>query len=55
MYNNKGDFLKHTFERLGRVLKEVPVVFKVDHTYVSGDTAIVEMTSTFTALNSSAG
>ena len=51
MYNNKGDFLKHTFERLGRVLKEVPVEFKVDHIYVSGDTAIIEMTSTSTALN----
>ena len=25
--------------------------FKVDHIYVSGDTAIVEMTSTSTALN----
>ena len=51
MYNSKGDFLNHMFECPGRVLKEVPVVFKVDHTYISGDAAIVEMTSTSTALN----
>jgi uncharacterized protein len=51
VYNSKADFLKHTFERLGRVLKEGSVVLKVDHIYVSGDTAVVDMTSTSTALN----
>jgi uncharacterized protein len=51
VYNRKADFLKHTFERLGRVLKEGPVALKVDHIYVSDDTAVVEMTSISTALN----
>jgi uncharacterized protein len=49
-YNSKADFLKHTFERLGKVLKGV-VLIKVDHTFVSGDIAVVEMTSTSTTLN----
>jgi uncharacterized protein len=51
VYNSKSDFLKHTFERLGRLLKGGSVVMKVDHIYVSGDTAIVEMASTSIALN----
>jgi uncharacterized protein len=51
VYNSKADFLNHTFERLGKILKKRPVVMKLDHIYVSGDTAIVEMTSTSTALN----
>jgi uncharacterized protein len=51
VYNSKADFLKHTFERLGRLLKVGSVIMKVDHIYVSGDTAIVEMTSTSIALN----
>jgi uncharacterized protein len=50
VYNSKADFLNHTFECPGRVLKEGSVVMKLDHIYVSGDTAIVEMTSTSTAL-----
>ena len=33
------------------VLKKKPVVMNLDHIYVSGDTGIVEMTSTSTALN----
>jgi len=51
IYISKADFLKHTFERLDRLLKGGSVVMKVDHIYVSGDTAIVEMTSTSFALN----
>ena len=51
VYNSKADFLNHTFERLGKILKGRSVVMKLDHIYVSGDTAIVEMTSTSTALN----
>jgi uncharacterized protein len=51
VYKSKTDFLKNTFERLGKVLKEGSVVMKVDHIYVSGDIAVVEMTSTSTALN----
>jgi ketosteroid isomerase-like protein len=51
VYNSKADFLNHTFERLGKILKGGSVVMKLDHIYVSGDTAIVEMTSTSTALN----
>ena len=51
VYNKKDDFLQRTFERLGRLLKEGSVVMRIDHVYVSGDTAIVEMTSTSIALN----
>ena len=45
------NFLNHTFDRLGKILKKGSVVMKLDHIYVSGDTAIVEMTSTSTALS----
>jgi ketosteroid isomerase-like protein len=51
VYNSKADFLKHTFERLARIIKGGSVIMKIDHIYVSGDTAIVEMTSTSVALN----
>ena len=51
VYNRKDDFLQHTFERLGRILKEGSVVVRIDHVYVSNDTAIVEMNSTSIALN----
>jgi ketosteroid isomerase-like protein len=51
VYKSKIDFLKNTFERLGKLLKEGPIVMKVDHIYVSGDVAVVEMTSISTALN----
>src|SRR2546428_6955477 len=51
VYNSKADFLKHTFERLARLLKGGSAIMKVHHIYVSGDTAIVEMTSTSVALN----
>ena len=36
---------------LDRLLKGGSVVMKVDHIYVSGDVAVVEMTSTSFALN----
>jgi uncharacterized protein len=48
VYNSKADFLNHTFERLDKILKGGSVVMKLDHIYVSDDTAIVEMTSTST-------
>jgi ketosteroid isomerase-like protein len=51
MYYRKDDFLQYTFKRLGRILKEGSVVMMIDHVYVSGDTAIVDMTSTSIALN----
>jgi len=50
VYKSKEDFLKKTFERLDKVLKG-GVILKVDHTLVSGDTAVVEMNQTSTALN----
>ncbi|MGB8935833.1 MAG: nuclear transport factor 2 family protein [Candidatus Nitrosopolaris sp.] len=50
VYNSKADFLKHTFERLSKVLKG-GALLKVDHTFVSGDIAVVEMTSISTTLN----
>lgn len=51
VYNSKDEFLKNTFERSSRLLKEGPVVMKVDHIYVSCDTVVAGMTSTSTALN----
>jgi ketosteroid isomerase-like protein len=51
VYNSKADFLKHTFDRLAKIIKGGSVIMKIDHIYVSGDTAIVEMTSTSVALN----
>ncbi len=53
VYKSKEDFLKNTFERLDKVLKG-GVILKVDHTFVSGDTAVVEMAQTSTALNGKA-
>jgi uncharacterized protein len=53
VYKSKEDFLKNTFERLDKVLKK-GVIMKVDHALVSGDTAVVEMTQTSTALNGKA-
>jgi ketosteroid isomerase-like protein len=53
VYKSKEDFLKNTFERLNKVLKG-GVIMKVDHSLVSGNTAVVEMTSTSTALNGKA-
>ena len=50
VYKSKEDFLKNTFERLDKVLKG-GVILKVDHTFVSGNIAVVEMTQTSTALN----
>ena len=53
VYKSKDDFLKKTFERLDKVLKG-GVILKVDHAFVSGDTAVVEMNQTSTALNGKA-
>ena len=50
VYNSKAEFLKNTFERLSRILKG-GVILKVTHIFVSGDIAVVEMTSTSTTLN----
>jgi uncharacterized protein len=49
-YKSKEDFLENTVERLDKVL-EGGVIMKVDHTFVSGNIAVVEMTSMSTALN----
>ena len=53
VYKSKRDFLKNTFERLDKVLKG-GVILKVDHTFVSGNIAVVEMAQTSTALNGKA-
>jgi len=53
VYKSKDEFLKKTFERLDKVLKG-GVILKVDHVFVSGDTAVVEMNQTSTALNGKA-
>jgi len=50
VYKSKEDFLKNTFERLDKVLKG-GVIMKVDRTFVSGNIAVVEMTSISTTLN----
>jgi len=49
-YHTKQDFVKGTFERLNRVLKE-GVVLKVNHILVKDSTAVVEMENLSTALN----
>lgn len=49
-YHTKQDFVKATFERLNRVLKE-GVVLKVKHILVIDSTAVVEMENLSTALN----
>jgi hypothetical protein len=49
VYKSKEDFLKNTFERLDKVLKW-GVIMKVDRTFVSGNIAVVEMTSISTTL-----
>jgi uncharacterized protein len=53
VYRSKDDFLMRTFERLDKVLKG-GVILKIDHIIVSGDTAVVEMNQTSTALNGKA-
>ena len=50
VYKSKEDFLKNDFERLAKVLKGEGIM-KIDHTFVSGNIAVVEMTQTSTALN----
>lgn len=49
-YHTKKDFVKGTFERLNRVLKD-GVVLKVNHILVKDSTAVVEMENLSTALN----
>ena len=50
VYKTKTDFLAHTFQRLNKLLTG-ELVLNVDHVTVSGDTAVVEMTSASTARN----
>lgn len=50
VYKSKEDFLNHTFRRLNKVLKE-GVILKIDHVFVDGNCAIVEMQSLSTANN----
>ena len=49
-YHNKAAFLEATFKRLDKILKE-GVILKVNHVFVDGSTAIVEMQSLSTAVN----
>ena len=42
--------MKHTFERLNMVLKD-RIILNVEHVFVSGNIAVVEMKSSSTALN----
>jgi len=49
-YNNKEDFISHTFRRLNRILKE-GVILKVKNILIQDDAAVVEMESVSTALN----
>ena len=50
VYKTKTDFLAHTIHRLNKLLTGDPVL-NVNHIIVSGDTAVVEMTSASTARN----
>jgi ketosteroid isomerase-like protein len=49
-YTGKSNFLKSTFERLNRLLKE-NIRLRVTDVHVSGDTAIVELEALAQALN----
>ena len=49
-YSNKQSFLKATFQRLNKILKE-GVVLEVLSVIVSGNQAVVEMRSLSTAVN----
>lgn len=50
IYQSKQAFLSATFQRLNKILNE-GVVLKVNHVYVDGMTAVVEMQSLSTAHN----
>jgi ketosteroid isomerase-like protein len=50
VYKTKTDFLAHTLHRLNKLLNG-DLVLNVNHIIVSGDTAVVEMTSASTARN----
>lgn len=50
VYKSKADFLAHTLQRLNKLLTG-DLVLNVDHITLSGDTAVVEMTSASTARN----
>lgn len=50
IYKSKQDFLSHTFQRLNKILKK-GVELKVNHIFLDGNTAIVEMESLSTTLN----
>lgn len=49
-YQNKEDFISHTFQRLNKILKE-GVVLEFKNIFIDGEVAIVEMESLSTALN----
>jgi ketosteroid isomerase-like protein len=50
VYHSKHDFLSHTFERLGKILKD-GVMLEITNLLLDGDTAAVEMKSLSTAKN----
>jgi ketosteroid isomerase-like protein len=49
-YHSKSEFIKHTFERLEKILKEGSL-FEVVDLFIDGNHAIVEMKSISTANN----
>ncbi len=49
-YRSKSDFLAHTFEKLAKVLPQ-GTQLRVEHALVSGDWAVVELSSGATAKN----
>lgn len=49
-YKSKEDFLKHTFHRLNKVLKQ-GVILEIKNIYICDDTAIVEMESLSTTIS----
>jgi len=51
VYQSKEEFIRNTFQRLNKLLKE-GVILKVNNIIVQDDTAVVEMESLSTALNS---
>lgn len=49
-YKNKNDFISHTFARLNKILKD-GVILKLNHIFLQGNIAVVEMESLSVALN----
>ncbi len=50
-YFTKESFIKHTFRRLGKLLKESAALLEVERIFIDEDYAIVEMKGMSTALD----